>query len=121
MLRSSTRYLEGAKPSSSHHRSPEGERRGKRKRCSAIFLSRTAIVTPTNNGTVSKAALEKHLREVVECILIKGFADQNGMEWIGRAKLWCQTNTAGEGEGWGGGGGGRCKVRRGYKTALVRF
>ena len=47
----------GTKPRTSHHRSPGGERRKKRKRWT-IFLERD-IVNQTNTETVSKVTLGK--------------------------------------------------------------
>ena len=54
------------KPRTSHHRSPGGERRGKRKRALddlPLKGRETAIVKQTNIGTVSKAKQGKLLRE----------------------------------------------------------
>ena len=61
----------GTKPRTSHHRSPGGEMRGKRKR-STIFLEKDergpSSLKQMNIGTVSKATLGKLLRDGVERI-----------------------------------------------------
>ena len=59
----------GKKPRASHHRSPLGGRRRKRK-CSTIFLKRRskATINQTNTATVSRATLGKLLRDGIERI-----------------------------------------------------
>ena len=63
----------GTKPGTSHHRSPGGERRGRRlPRRSSLKGREKAIVNQTNIETVSKATSGKLLRDGVERIW--GFA-----------------------------------------------
>ena len=55
----------GAKPRTSHHRSPGGERRGKRKHLTFIQRTREGHRELDEHGTVSKTALGKLLRDGV--------------------------------------------------------
>ena len=63
--------LASGKPKTSPHRSPGGERRGKRKR-SAAFLERTteAIVSQASVGTALMTTLGKRLRDGEERIWV---------------------------------------------------
>ena len=77
----------GTKPGTTHHRSPGGQRRGKRKRSRACLKGREkAIINQTNIGTASKATLGKLQR--------RGWAHMDFSEHIDTILNWTELKTS---------------------------